>query len=115
MTQLDVRVHGGDTRCIVAPRGELDMSTVERLEDVLLPLVVDGTPAVVIVDLRAVTFMDSSGLRCLLTCRERLLRQRRRLAIVRGPEAVQRVFEITATEDLFETVDRPSQATGPVH
>lgn len=114
MTSFQIEVHGDDDRCIVAPRGEVDIATVDQVDEILLPLVVDGTPPLVIVDLRGVVFMDSSGLRSLLTCRERLERQRRRLALVRGPRAVMRVFDITSTAALFEIVNRPSEAGGAV-
>lgn len=110
MTPFQIDVHGDDGRRIVTPRGEIDIATVDRLEEVLLPLVVDGEPPLVIVDLRGITFMDSSGLRSLLTCRERLQRQRRRMVLVRGSRAVMRVFDITSTAALFEIVNRPSEA-----
>lgn len=110
MTSFQIEVHGDDDRCIVAPRGEIDIATVDQLDEALMPLVLDGSPPLVIVDLRGIVFMDSSGLRSLLACRERLQRQRRRMALVRGSRAVMRVFEITSTADLFEIVNRPSKA-----
>jgi anti-anti-sigma factor len=63
--------------------------------------VVVGDP-VVVVDLRAVTFMDSSALHVLLRAAQRL---GSRLHLVPGPPHVNRVFELTATWERFEFVD----------
>jgi len=49
--------------------------------------------------------MDSTGLQLMLSTRERALEAGRRLQLRRGPDAVQRVFEITALADRFEFVD----------
>ena len=56
-------------------------------------------------DLSKLTFLDSTGLRCVVTADERLREQGRRLVIVRGPDAVQRVFSITRLEERLEMVD----------
>jgi anti-sigma B factor antagonist len=63
---------------------------------------------VVVVDLSKLTFLDSTGLRCLVTADERARDEGRRVVIVRGPEAVQRVFSITRLEERLEMVDDAS-------
>ena len=50
-------------------------------------------PARVIVDLRPVTFIDSSGPRLLLVLAAEARSEQWRLTIVRGPAAVQRTME----------------------
>jgi anti-sigma B factor antagonist len=62
-------------------------------------------PAKLVVDLSKLTFLDSTGLRCIVTADERAREQGRRIVIVRGPDAVQRVFTITRLEDRLEIVD----------
>ena len=57
------------------------------------------------VDLSKLTFLDSTGLRCIVTADERAREQGRRIVIVRGPDAVQRVFTITRLDDRLEMVD----------
>ena len=88
----------------VALRGELDLSTVGKVEEELGRVEADGPPLMVL-DLSRLTFLDSSGLRCVLTAAERAREQQRRFVIVRGPDAVHRVFEITRLDERLEIVD----------
>jgi anti-anti-sigma factor len=64
---LQVAVRRSDPAGIAVVRceGEVDISTVEELRFVLDDLLVSH-PSGVAVDLRDVSFIDSSGLRCLL-------------------------------------------------
>jgi anti-anti-sigma factor len=91
----------------VTLRGELDMHAVAELEPELERLECEATADVVALDLRHLDFLDSSGLRAILLLRGRLLEYERRLVLVRGPVAVQRVFEITRMTERLEFVDAP--------
>ncbi|MGN6187414.1 MAG: STAS domain-containing protein [Conexibacter sp.] len=84
----------GELDLAVAPRAEQAIMRAERLQPPLLEL-----------DLSSLAFMDSTGLRLMLTTRERALHAGRRLVLRRGPDAVQRVFEVTALDRFFEFVD----------
>jgi anti-anti-sigma factor len=88
---------------LVTLRGELDMLATAELEQELERLTED----VVALDLRSLLFLDSAGLRTIMLARNRLGSEDRRLVLVRGPQAVQRVFEITRTTDRLEFVDAP--------
>jgi anti-anti-sigma factor len=58
--------------------------------------------------------MDSTGLRLLIAADTRARQQSRRLTIVKGPDAVQRVFRITRLEERLEIVDTvPDGAADP--
>ncbi len=91
----------------VALRGELDLSTVGKVQEELRRVEADE-PALVVLDLSSLTFLDSTGLRAVLTADERARENGRRLVIVRGPDAVQRVFAITRLEERLEIVDDAS-------
>ena len=91
----------------VTLRGELDMHAVAELEPELERLECEATADVVALDLRDLEFLDSSGLRAILLFRGLLLEFDRRLVLVRGPIAVQRVFEITRMTERLEFVDGP--------
>ncbi len=65
-------------------------------------------PPVIVLDLSKLTFLDSTGLRCLVTADRRAREAGRRVVIVRGPDAVQRVFEITRLDERLEIVDDAS-------
>jgi anti-anti-sigma factor len=88
----------------VALVGELDLSTVAKVQDELRRVEADS-PQTVVVDLSKLTFLDSTGLRCIVTADERAREEGRRMVIVRGPDPVQRVFAITRLEERLEMVD----------
>lgn len=107
MDILQVQSEDRDGLVHVALRGELDLSTVGKVQDELRR-VEAASPPVVVLDLSKLTFLDSTGLRCLVTADERARDAGRRVVIVRGPDAVQRVFSITRLEERLEMVDDAS-------
>ena len=101
--EVDTRDDG--TLLIVAPSGELDLATAPELEHVLDQWT-DGHRAIVL-DLRGLSFLDSSGIR-LLVCASR--RAGARLALVPPPDHVERVLEICGVRPLFRWVQDPYDA-----
>jgi anti-anti-sigma factor len=101
---LDVRTEDRNGLAHVALVGELDLSTVAKVQEELRR-VEASSPATLVVDLSKLTFLDSTGLRCIVTADERARSEGRRIVIVRGPDAVQRVFTITRLDDRLEMVD----------
>jgi anti-anti-sigma factor len=96
---------------LVTLRGELDVHAAADLETELGRLECEGTLDVVALDLRELFFLDSSGLRTILLFRNQLCEYDRRLVLVRGPVAVQRLFEITRVTERLEFVDAPEHVT----
>ena len=92
---------------LVTLRGELDMLATADIERELARLTDEPRFDVIALDLRALDFLDSTGLRTILLARNRLEDEDRRLVLVRGPRAVQRVFELTRTTERLEFVDAP--------
>ena len=90
----------------VIPVGELDLATGTILEQKLRDLVDSGFDRLVI-DLRRLVFMDSSGLRLLLRWDETARRDGTELSVIAGPPEVQRVFETTRLLDRLTFVDPP--------
>jgi anti-anti-sigma factor len=101
---LDVRTEDRNGLVHVALVGELDLSTVAKVQEELRR-VEAAAPATLVVDLSKLSFLDSTGLRCIVTADERARAEGRRIVIVRGPDAVQRVFAITRLDDRLEMVD----------
>ena len=97
-------VANDDQRAAVRLIGELDLATTPRAEQAIVRAE-RFRPSLLELDLSALAFMDSTGLRLMLTTRQRALAAGRRLLLRRGPNAVHRVFEITALAPLFEFVD----------
>jgi anti-sigma B factor antagonist len=97
---------------VVVPRGELDLSGAAVLEAELERLARDSALRTVVLDLRGLEFIDSSGLRLVILTDMRWREAGRRFALVRGPETVHRVFEITQMNERLEFVADPSDAGG---
>ena len=110
MEILDVETEDRDGLVHVALKGELDLSTVAKVQDELRR-VEEGEPPIMVLDLSRLSFLDSTGLRCIVTADERARDDGRRVVIVRGPDAVQRVFAITRLDDRLEMVDDVSSIT----
>ena len=101
---LSVAVTRDDHRQAITPTGDLDMSTAEKLDDAVRAA--EATDAKrIVVDLSEVTFMDSSGLKLLLEANARSQANSNRLRLIRGPRRVQRVFELTKTEEKLPFLD----------
>ena len=107
MEILDVQTEERDGLIHLALTGELDLSTVGKVQEELRRVEASGPP-VLVLDLSKLTFLDSTGLRCLVTADERGREAGRRVVIVRGPDPVQRVFAITRLEERLEMVDDPT-------
>jgi anti-anti-sigma factor len=93
----------------VALDGELDLSEADRMEHELLE-VERSSPSILLIDLRDLTFIDSTGIRLVLEADARARRDARRLALVRGPDEVHRVFLIALLDKRLEFVDQPFEA-----
>jgi anti-sigma B factor antagonist len=91
----------------VAPSGELDIATARELEQTLCELVAAGS-GLLVLDLRNLSFMDSTGLRLLLERNAAAREDSHRFALIAGPPEVQRLFSLTDTSGRFEFVDPPS-------
>ena len=87
----------------VALRGELDLEHAYTFDEEMRR-VEAVRPSCLVIDLRGLSFLDSSGLARLLAANRRARREKRRLVLVRGTKAVQRLFQITAVGHHFETV-----------
>lgn len=89
---------------LVKVAGELDASNVELLQTCLRQAEASEERRIV-VDLSALGFMDSSGLRALLEAAARTGDEPDRLCVVAGSRAVRRVIELTAAESRLPLVD----------
>jgi anti-anti-sigma factor len=90
----------------IALHGELDLAHAYTFDEELRRVEADR-PACIVLDLRELTFLDSCGLARLLAARRRARRAARRLVLVRGPAAIQRIFAVAALEETFEMVSEP--------
>lgn len=76
--------------------GEFDLAGAPRFDE--LAADADRSGCQIVVDLRALTFMDSSGMRALLRLHARA---RGRITFLPGPPAVQRIFELAGVASVL--------------
>jgi len=110
MPNLEFKTTRNGTVAVVAPTGELDLPGAAVLEDELDRLAAEPELATVVLDLRGLEFMDSSGLRLVVMADMRARETGRRFALVPGGDTVHRVFEITRMSERLEFVDAPEEA-----
>jgi anti-sigma B factor antagonist len=94
---LSFNVSRSNGSSVVAVAGEIDIATAPELANILD----DFAQESVIVDLSAVTFIDSSGLATLVEAHRRISSDGGRLVIDRVQPRVQKVFEITRLTELY--------------
>lgn len=107
MAELTIETREEADAAILSLSGEFDLAGIEKFERELRKLEA-AAPAVLVVDLSGLAFMDSSGLRALVLADRRAQKAGRRLAIVPGQPAVRRVFEITQLDGRLDLVESAS-------
>ena len=90
----------------VRPFGELDLDSVHQVESALEVLQQEGCASIVL-DLRGLTFMDSTGLRLVIRWDTAARDGGFRFAVVPGDEVVQRVFRLTGMDGQVTVADPP--------
>lgn len=91
----------------IAPAGELDIATTPALEEAIAEAIAAPGSRLVL-DLRELTFMDSTGLRTLAQTSARAEQDGFELAIWRGPRQIERVLEISGIGALLPLEDPPA-------
>jgi anti-sigma B factor antagonist len=105
---LEIETMANASTVFVRFTGELDITAAERAEQALTGI--DASVKHVVIDLRGLEFIDSTGLRILLTADARARDRGARLVIVRGTGAVDRVFKLALLDERLDLVDTPEQA-----
>jgi anti-sigma B factor antagonist len=94
----------------VCPRGDVDLATVGLLRDQVDELISVGFRRVLL-DLRGVTFLDSTGLTLLVELYHASRAHRWELGVVEGRPEVQRLFDITGLRPVLPVVDASGLST----
>lgn len=103
------RLADGSTQLTLV--GELDLATLHVLEQELDQI----APAEkrLVLDLRRLEFVDSSGLHALLRADRRFNDAGGQLTIVRGPRAVERLFRLTGLDTRLRIIDQDELGHAP--
>jgi anti-anti-sigma factor len=104
---LRVRVEARDDGVVVTADGELDLRSAQTFGERLQEVEADAGSRLV-VDLRGVTFLDSSGIGELVRAHQRAHEAGRRLVVVRGPQTpIAQVLHDTRVDQVLHPVDEP--------
>ena len=88
--------------------GELDLASGPELESELDRLSGPETKLVVI-DLRQLDFMDSTGLSIIVRAHQRMAGEGCEMGLVKGSQQVQRLLDLTGVADRLRLVDTPEE------
>ena len=105
---LEVRRVDHPLGVVLTVRGELDLLAAPVLQEWLDRAM--RARAAVVIDLSGLRFIDSSGLQLLVRAERQLRDSGGQLVLVRGPQAVHRLFELTSLDSRFEFCDSTSEA-----
>jgi anti-sigma B factor antagonist len=97
----------------VVPLGEFDSCGLAPFEEAMTELIDAGRP--ILVDLSALTFIDSSGLWAICLTQRMCRKRGIGLLIKPGPDRVQGVFEVTGLADLLPFTTSDEQADMAAH
>jgi anti-anti-sigma factor len=107
---FSVEVHRQPGAAIVAPAGEIDVATVQRVRERLRACEAEAAGSVVMLDLRGVEFMDTSGLQLVFETQRRAAQAGFEFVVVRGSRQLQRLFEVAGFGDRLRIVDDPADS-----
>jgi anti-anti-sigma factor len=103
-----VDVHRNGRASVIAVTGELDLASSPMFE-AELARVIESDAEQLILDLRELEFMDSSGLGTLVRAHQRAEETGKQFGLVKGPQQVQRLLTLTGVEDRLTLADTPEE------
>ena len=105
---LRIDVRNEADRVVLELHGELDLLGAPSLQGEIEK--VEATaPAILVLDLESLQFVDSAGLRVILAAHERSREQGHELAVTRGSEQVQRLFTIAGVSEHLRIIVSPDE------
>ena len=103
-----VEVRTEDRAIVFAVSGELDLATSPVLEQEI-ERVGDADVDLLIVDLRDLRFMDSTGLHALVKAHKQAHDAGRRFAVVQGGAQIERLLDLTGVGELLNVAQSPEE------
>jgi anti-sigma B factor antagonist len=106
--EFQVQVHLEGSTKLISVSGELDLASGPELESELDKVSAPET-TLVVVDLRKLDFMDSTGLSIIVRAHQRLAETGCELGLVRGSTQVQRLLDLTGVAERVRLVGAPEE------
>lgn len=107
---MEIRRKDQPTYTLLALEGDVDLSTSPQLRKEILESVGAGRPSL-IVDLKGVTYMDSSGLATLVEALQLTRKGGGGLALFGLNERIRRIFELARLTNVFDIHEDEAAAT----
>jgi anti-sigma B factor antagonist len=101
--QLQIEQRRESDRIVISLTGELDMANAPLLQSAIDEPALADTKTVVL-DLQGLTFLDSTGLRIILSAREQCWRRGQEFAVTPGSQQVQRLLSVTGVGEHLRTL-----------
>jgi anti-sigma B factor antagonist len=102
---LGVEVRREQDRVVLELHGELDLAGAPLLQEAIDSA--EGQAPMLVLDLEDLAFIDSSGLRVILSAHERAKERGHELALTRGSQQVQRLLMIAGVSDRLRVIESP--------
>jgi anti-anti-sigma factor len=109
---LRIEVRSEQDRVVLVLHGELDLVGAPLLQSEVDGPAVDAAPMVVL-DLEHLQFIDSSGLRVILSAHERARERGQAFALTRGSQQVQRLLSIAGVSGHLKIIASPDELLTP--
>lgn len=109
---LDISIVTQGESCVLSLTGEVDVYTAPALRERLLEAN-ETACGVVIVDMTAVEFIDSSGLGVLVSGLKRVRERGAEMKIITERESILKIFQITGLDRVFLICPTLSDAMEP--
>jgi anti-sigma B factor antagonist len=107
---LSIDVSRGEDHAVLRLDGELDLASVPLLEAAIEKEMISAdAPATLVLDLRGLEFIDSTGLRAILLQDKRSGELGQTFALVRGSEQVQRLMQMTRVDEHLRIIASPEE------
>jgi anti-sigma B factor antagonist len=110
--ELSLATRSVSERTVLEIGGEIDVYTAPRVRERLVEIL-DGGQKHLVVDLRRVDFLDSTGLGVLVGIHRRLRSGAGSLTLVCPHEKLMKIFRITGLDTVFDIYPSVEEATNP--
>ena len=99
--ECDIENAVSGAKCVLVVRGDIDLASASDFET-CLRTALDGSPSSITIDLAALTFIDSSGLRALVSVSKEAQSRGATIGLRNVPRHAQRVLDITGLSEWFD-------------
>jgi anti-sigma B factor antagonist len=102
--KVNIEQHQNEKEILVSVTGEIDAYTAPKLREVLLPLA-EGKNKIITVNLKDVSYMDSTGLGVFVGMFKQLNKNEGELRLVELSDRLKRLFKITGLSHIMSISD----------